>query len=158
MKKSLLFFLLTICSLGLFAQKTLETIVVKTNGNCDKCGNRMIEAVVFEKGVKDCKYDEKTAMLTVVFDNKKITADKIRQAISKVGYNADDVKANAEARAKLPACCQSDNGGCRSAEHSHQHGACCSHSQNNGKACSQQQKSNPSGCSHQCNGEHKCNH
>jgi hypothetical protein len=49
-----------------------------------------------------------TSKLTVTYDSKKTDANAIRQGISKLGYNADAVKADADARAKLPACCRAE--------------------------------------------------
>ncbi len=37
---------------------------------------------------------------------KKTDTDKLRKAISLIGYNADDVKANKKAHDNLPSCCQ----------------------------------------------------
>ena len=42
----------------------------------------------------------------MTFKIKKTDADKIRKAISSIGYNADDIKADKKAHDKLPLCCQ----------------------------------------------------
>ena len=54
-----------------------------------------------------------TAKLTVTYDAAKTSPAQLRTSISKLGYNADNVKADAAARAKLPSCCTSSKaGGC----------------------------------------------
>ena len=89
------------------------TITIQTNAskNCKSCINRFKENVPFFKGVKDYTFDTATAKLTVTYDTKKTTADQIRKQISDLGYDADKVKANPSARAKLPACCRKESCG-----------------------------------------------
>ena len=89
------------------------TITIQTNAskNCKSCINRFKENVPFFKGVKEYTFDPATAKLTVTYDTKKTTADQIRKQISDLGYDADKVKANPAARAKLPACCRKESCG-----------------------------------------------
>jgi copper chaperone CopZ len=129
MKKILILALVATCCLSGFAQEKKantattaapaaakaavkqspdKTAIIQTNGVCGMCRDRFMENVPFFKGVKDCKYDMATAKLAVTYDSKKTDVDAIRQGISKLGYSADAVKADADARAKLPACCRVD--------------------------------------------------
>ena len=89
------------------------TITIQTNAskNCKSCINRFKENVPFFKGVKEYTFDPTTVKLTVTYDTKKTTADQIRKQISDLGYDADKVKANPAARAKLPACCRKESCG-----------------------------------------------
>lgn len=89
------------------------TITIQTNAskNCKSCVNRFKENVPFFKGVKEYTFDSSTAKLTVTYDPKKTTADQIRKQISNLGYDADKVKANEAARAKLPPCCSKESCG-----------------------------------------------
>ena len=89
------------------------TITIQTNAsnNCKSCVNRFKENVPFFKGVKEYTFDSSTAKLTVTYDPKKTTADQIRKQISNLGYDADKVKANEAARAKLPPCCRKESCG-----------------------------------------------
>lgn len=105
--------LLLLISVSSFAQKkSLDTAVVKTMIYCDhckkceSCGGRLEKEFYFDKGIKRVTLDEKAMTLTVVYDNKKISLDKIRLAISKLGFDADDVKADPQAVAKLDGCCK----------------------------------------------------
>ena len=87
---------------------SIQKVVIQTNGVCSKCEALFKENVPYFKGVKDYAYDPKTAKMTITYDSKKTNPDLLRQQISTLGYNADNVKADPAARAKLPACCQVD--------------------------------------------------
>lgn len=120
---------------------TIQKIVIQTNGVCEKCENLFKENVPFFKGVKDYSYDAKTSKMTITYDSKKTNPDMLRQQISKLGYNADNVKADAAARAKLPACCQVEKkaahgDGCDQDHCGHHHSGC---SGNHG-SCNTQKK------------------
>jgi len=133
MKRLIVLALVSLITLGVSAQATKsvskneQTVTIQTNGVCQKCADRFKENVPYFKGVKSYTYDMKTAKLTIVYDSKKTNPDQLRQEISKLGYNADNVKADAAARAKLPACCRAEKssgcGGCSG----HGSGGCGNH-------------------------------
>lgn len=100
---------------------TIQKVTIQTNGVCEKCEKLFKENVPYFKGVKDYAYDAKTAKMTITYDSKKTSPDQLRQQISKLGYNADNVKADPAARAKLPACCQVNKKPAQPA-------GCCGHS------------------------------
>lgn len=141
MKKFILLALAAIITLGASAQqasKGVQTVTIQTNGVCQKCADKFKENVPYFKGVKSYTYDMQTAKLTINYDAKKTNPDQLRQEISKLGYNADNVKADPAARAKLPACCQVDKKPGQAA-------GCCDHGS----------KSGCSGHNHgQCQGNH----
>lgn len=115
MKKLLILVVLLAVTFSVSAQqKAVQTITIQTNGTCEQCKKRMMDQVPTWTGVKECSYDMQTSKLTVKYDESKTTPEKIRTGISKLGYDADNVKADAEARAKLPACCTKPKsaGGC----------------------------------------------
>lgn len=103
---------------------SIQKVVIQTNGVCSKCEALFKENVPFFKGVKDYAYDPKTSKMTITYDSKKTNPDLLRQQISKLGYNADNVKADPAARAKLPACCQVDKKPGQEAGCGHNHGNC----------------------------------
>ena len=47
-----------------------------------------------------------TAMFKVTYVTKKTNPEKLRLAITKIGYDADELKADEKAYNKLPGCCQ----------------------------------------------------
>ena len=106
-KTMLLTMLLTACSFA-FAQKenTNETITIKTSSQCDMCKHTIEKAMAYEKGVKKSTLDVPTSVLTVEYNPKKTTPEKIRKAVSETGYDADDVPANQAAYERLDPCCK----------------------------------------------------
>jgi copper chaperone CopZ len=104
---------------------SIQKVVIQTNGVCEKCEALFKENVPYFKGVKDYTYDPKTSKMTITYDSKKTNPDLLRQQISKLGYNADNVKADPAARAKLPACCQAE-------KKATQASGCCGHGENHG--------------------------
>jgi copper chaperone CopZ len=89
-----------------------ETIIIQTNAYSVKSNDVFTEGLRDVKGVKDYKFDEKSYKIAVAYDAKKTTPEEIRKAIAKLGFNADQVKADEKARAKLPAECTTMPKGC----------------------------------------------
>lgn len=90
-------------------KKNYEEVQIQTSAVCGMCEERIEHDLAFEKGVKSVVLDNETKIVTVGFSPKKTNPDKIRQAISKIGYDADDVAADPVAYEKLPMCCQKGN-------------------------------------------------
>jgi copper chaperone CopZ len=94
------------------AQGKTETAVIKTMIYCDhcmqceSCSGKLEHELFFKKGITEIKLDEKAMTVTVTYKPEKITLDAIREAISKLGFDADDVKADLTAYNKLDACCK----------------------------------------------------
>ena len=91
------------------AKKNYEEVQIQTSAVCGMCEERIEGNIAYEKGVKEVELDDKTKIVTIGFDPRKNSADDLRLAISKLGYDADDVPADKEAYDKLPACCQKGN-------------------------------------------------
>ena len=92
--------------------KGAETVVIQTNAYSSKSNDIFKDNLPFLKGVKDFKYDESNYKIAVAYDPKKTHPEAIREAIAKLGFNADQVKANEQARTKLPAECKTMPKGC----------------------------------------------
>ncbi len=86
-----------------------KEINIKVSSQCGMCKDRIEKTLAFEKGVKSSDVDLEKDEVKVVYNSKKTDADKIRKAIAKVGYDADDVSADKKAYAKLPGCCKKPN-------------------------------------------------
>jgi copper chaperone CopZ len=107
MKKASIYIIIMFLFAGLHAEDgKFETIRIKTSSQCDMCKEKIEEALAFEKGVKKAELDVETQICTVTYKKGKTTPEKIRKAISKAGYDADDVAADPKAYAKLDACCK----------------------------------------------------
>ena len=104
--KRVVILLLSLFVMNVSAQQ--KTVKIMTSAECVEscCKERIEEEMQFTSGVTAVNLDIKTQILTVTFKKKKMSADKIRVNISKLGYDADDVKADNKAHNKLPSCCQ----------------------------------------------------
>jgi outer membrane receptor for ferrienterochelin and colicins len=76
----------------------------KVFGVCDQCKNR-IESALKTKGIHSAVWDVDTKLLSVSYDAKKITLDKIHDKITAVGHDTYLKKAKDEVYKKLPKCC-----------------------------------------------------
>lgn len=73
---------------------------------CETCGLNFRDNMLKTKGVKMYELNEEKKTLTVYYNPKKTDLATIRMAISKLGFDADDVKADPEAYKKLDRCCK----------------------------------------------------
>ena len=83
-----------------------DTVRIKTSAICQECKERIEHDLSFEKGVKSNVMNLDTKEVTVVYNSQKTDPEKIRVAITKIGYDADSLKAEAKAFKKLPECCR----------------------------------------------------
>jgi len=107
------FLLMAIAAFG-FAQDELKTITIKTSiacdhcMKCDDCGYNIDTSIRKAKGIKKVEINPEQNTVEVTYRADKTTPKEIRIALSKAGYNADDVKADPAAYAKLDGCCKKD--------------------------------------------------
>ncbi len=113
MKHNFLFFAVGLLFSQAYGQTDkYDTLTVKTIIYCDHCTEcsscqpHIEKYMSFEKGVKSCKVDVLNQTITVIYDPEKGSPQTMREAISKTGFDADEVKANAKAYAKLDECCK----------------------------------------------------
>lgn len=105
-KLSVLSIIIVFLAMNLNAQNTTESITIQTSAQCEMCKEAIEKAMAYEKGVVSSNLDMETMELVVKFRSHKTNPDKIRKAISEIGYDADDVKANPRAYSKLDNCCK----------------------------------------------------
>jgi len=97
-----------------FAQQTKKTqkAVIKTTITCDHCkecetcGQLFEKTLLREKGIQMVTLNTEAMTIEVIFNSKKTDINTIKNAISNLGYDADDVKANPEGYEKLDGCCK----------------------------------------------------
>ncbi len=87
-------------------QGKITEIKIKTSSQCEMCKERIEKTLAFEKGVKKAELDLELKIVTVSYKKEKTDPAALRKAISKAGYDADDVAADKTAYEKLPACCK----------------------------------------------------
>lgn len=91
------------------AQST-ATIEIKTSAQCEMCKDRIEKAMAYERGVKSAVLNLETKILTIEYKVSKTSPEQLREAVSKIGYDADDVPADEHAYSLLPDCCQHKQG------------------------------------------------
>ena len=103
---------LAFISLNANAQKTVQKAVIKTAISCehckmcDSCGGLLEKTLLKNIGIQMIDLDEKAMTITVIYNTKKTDLAAIRTAISKLGYDADSIKADVEGYEKLDLCCK----------------------------------------------------
>lgn len=114
--KSKIIVIISVCLMAatsLFAQEPAksknEKVSIQTSAICGMCKDRLEKNMAFEKGVKSVSLDEETKILTIEYRIGKTDKEKLKKAITKIGYDADDLVADQKAHDKLPACCQKGN-------------------------------------------------
>lgn len=94
--------------LGQETEKTKKTqkTEIQTSAQCSMCKDRIEKGLAFEKGVKSVDLDLETKIVSIEYRTDKTNTDKLRAAISKIGYDADDLAADEKAYDNLPECCK----------------------------------------------------
>jgi copper chaperone CopZ len=90
------------------AQKKQELAEAKilTSAICSMCKTTLEKGLAFEKGIKRSELDVESKIITVYYNPEKTNLEKIRKAINKLGYDADDKAADPKAYEKLDGCCK----------------------------------------------------
>lgn len=81
-------------------------IKIQTSGHCGQCKINLEKGMTFEKGVKEASFDQTTGILTVHYHSQKTNPDKLRTAVTMIGYDADSLPADPKAYEKLQPCCK----------------------------------------------------
>jgi periplasmic mercuric ion binding protein len=90
----------------LFAQ--VKTEKFKANGNCGMCEKRIETAALSVDGVTSAKWDNKTKVIEVVYNQSEANLHDVHKAVAKSGHDTEVLKANDEVYAKLHGCCKYD--------------------------------------------------
>lgn len=117
MRKTIIALVACVLSLGAWAQNNKDsaatkdgtaTIQIKTSAVCEMCKETIEKAMSYEKGVKQFNLDVDSKILTITYYTKRTSPDKIRAAVTKAGYDADERMADPKAYEHLDACCKKD--------------------------------------------------
>jgi copper chaperone CopZ len=93
-------------SVSLAANKNEVKEKITTSAVCSMCKDRIESNLKKIDGILESSLDVSSKVLTVKFDKTKISLDDIRQKLSQIGYDADNVKRDVRAYKKLPPCCK----------------------------------------------------
>ena len=84
---------------------TSKTETIKVSGKCESCKAR-IEKTAKVDGVTKAEWNEKTKLLTLVYNPSKVKSDDIQKKLAAVGHDTPKYKATDKAYNALPACCK----------------------------------------------------
>jgi len=99
-------FFALILGLNINAQSSaLRTETFYVSGNCGMCKSR-IEKAAKVSGVTKVQWNEKSHILTLVYNPQKIKSDDIQKRIAAVGHDTPKFKADAKTYNSLPGCCK----------------------------------------------------
>ncbi len=99
---------------GLAQQKKPVTTKISTpTVQCEECKKKIEQYLSKEDGVTKVNVDYRHKTTSVTWLQDRTNLENVKTAIANAGYDADDVKADGEAYAKLPKCCKrpEDGGG-----------------------------------------------
>ena len=97
--------MLLIATTSVAFAKTDSTASFKVWGNCESCKSR-IEKAAKAAGAEVADWSEETELITVSFNSKKTSSDKIQQKIAGVGHDTEKYKSLQNAYSGLPGCCK----------------------------------------------------
>ena len=95
----------TLVSLAAEPPKTAE-LKIKTSAKCGMCKKRIERDLGVSKGIVYSNLNLDDKVVTITYNTKKTSPEKIKEVISKIGYDADEVVANQKSHDALPGCCQ----------------------------------------------------
>lgn len=93
-------------------QKIVEKALIKTSiycnhcAKCETCGERFQKVLLREKGIQMVTVDDKEMTIEVVYNTKKTDLTKVKTAITRLGYDADEMLADEVAYEGLDNCCK----------------------------------------------------
>ena len=87
------------------ANPAITTGTFKVWGNCEMC-QETIEGSLKIPGVVKSSWNTDTKIISVSFDDKKITLDQIQKKVAAAGYDTEKYKGDDNAYSALPECCQ----------------------------------------------------
>lgn len=87
------------------AMSAPKTETFKVSGNCESCKARIEKAAKVE-GVTKADWNQKTKILTLVYNPSKVRSIDIQKKIADVGHDTPKFRAEAKTYNALPSCCK----------------------------------------------------
>ena len=103
-----MFFPLSICAQTNKHEKAViqTSYICATCEMCGTCGPLFQKNLLKIKGFRMFEVDKEKNTIIVYYNGKKTNLELIKNAIANIGYDADEVKANPQAREELYDCCK----------------------------------------------------
>lgn len=106
MRKMILSIAMVLMALTAAAEKQTVTLYVH-DMECNSCKAKVEKTLAFERGVQDLEFNLEKRQVTIVFNDKKTTIEKLQQALMK--YNKFPSQIVTECQKTCPekiSCCQ----------------------------------------------------
>lgn len=103
------FVLISSTILNAQTKNKIEEVNIQTSAICGDCKVRIESALYKHKGVVSAELNLETSVVKISFRTNKTNAENLKAVITKVGYDADDLKADQTAYDSLPGCCRKGN-------------------------------------------------
>jgi periplasmic mercuric ion binding protein len=87
-------------------RRNVSEVEIKTSAQCPMCKESIERTLTFERGVRHALLDMETKKVTVRYNSRRTDPDILRNAITGLGYDADQKEGDPEAYAELPGCCK----------------------------------------------------
>jgi len=84
-----------------------DTITIKSSVKCLMCKQTIEKGLSYKRGIISSTVDVDSKTIKIIYNPSIIAPYKIKKLISKMGYDADEIKRYQRTYLKLPACCQS---------------------------------------------------
>lgn len=88
------------------SQSKTSKVTFEVDGVCKMCKDRIEKAALTTKGVKYASWNIEKKELYCIYNNKKTSLTKIKQAMANVGHDTKEIKATDEAYAAIDECCK----------------------------------------------------
>jgi Cu(I)/Ag(I) efflux system membrane fusion protein len=88
------------------ASAQTQHAMLKVQGNCDMCKERIETAAKSVDGVSSAMWDNDTKQLHLNFYTSKTSVNAVAQAVAAVGHDNEKYKADGKAYDALPSCCR----------------------------------------------------
>jgi copper chaperone CopZ len=89
-----------------FGQKGVEEVKFETSAKCGMCKSRIERDLGLTKGIQSAELNLDDKVVTVRYKTKKTSAKEIQEAITMIGYDANEAVADQKSHDRLPGCCQ----------------------------------------------------
>jgi copper chaperone CopZ len=86
--------------------RVVEVKISVPSIRCSNCAKTVSKAVSSRSGVKHVTVDTKQKIALVKYDEKMLELSDLEMAISKAGYDANDIKRDPNAYKELDECCK----------------------------------------------------
>ncbi len=106
MKKIVLTIAMIFVTVLTFAQEKNKKMTMEVDGVCEMCKVRIEKAALGVKGVKYAYWDIPSHQLSLILDERKTDAMKVKTALVAVGHDTKELKATKEAYDAIHPCCK----------------------------------------------------